>query len=60
MIDLAPDYSHVMVGTPNREYLWILSRTPRMDEALYKQLLDKAAAQSFDVSRMVKTEQKGA
>ncbi len=59
MIDLAPDYSHVMVGTPDREYLWVLSRTPRMDESLYKQLLGKAAAQSFNANRMVKTEQKG-
>ncbi len=48
-----------MVGTPDREYLWVLSRTPRMDESLYKQLLDKAAAQSFDANRMVKTEQRG-
>ncbi|HVF88035.1 MAG TPA: lipocalin family protein [Pyrinomonadaceae bacterium] len=59
MIELAPDYSHVVVGTPSRKYLWVLARTPRMDESLYKELLDKAAAQGFDTKRVAKTEQRG-
>jgi apolipoprotein D and lipocalin family protein len=57
VIDLAPDYSYSLVGTPDRKYLWILSRAPRLDESTYKMLIDKAAAQGFDVSRVVKTRQ---
>ncbi|HMW38503.1 MAG: lipocalin family protein [Saprospiraceae bacterium] len=33
--DLAPDYSYAVVGHPNRKYLWILSRTPQMDQSVY-------------------------
>ncbi len=55
IIELAPDYGHALVGSPDREYLWVLSRTPRMDEATYQQLLESARAQGFDVSRMIRT-----
>ena len=57
IIDLASDYSYSVVGTPDRDYLWILSRTPQMEEATYKGLIDKAAAAGFSVERMVKTRQ---
>ena len=33
VLDLNPNYNHALVGTPNQKYLWILSRTPTMDEA---------------------------
>ena len=57
VIDLAPDYSYSVVGDSGRDYLWILSRTPVMDEAKYQQAVSAAAAQGFDVSRLVKTKQ---
>jgi len=30
ILDLAPDYSYAIVGTPNFRYGWILSRTPAL------------------------------
>ena len=57
IMELAPDYSHSLVGTPDRKYLWVLSRTPRMDETVYKRLLEKAAANGFDVAKVIKTRQ---
>lgn len=33
VLDLAPDYSHVVVGTPDRRYGWVLSRTPTLPAA---------------------------
>lgn len=33
IIDLADDYSYAVVGHPNRKYLWILSRTSKMNES---------------------------
>lgn len=59
IIDLAPDYSYSVVGTPDRKYLWILSRTPQMDEAIYQRIIEQTAAKGFDVSRLVKTSQSG-
>ncbi len=55
IIELAPDYSYALVGDPGREYLWILSRTPRMDEEAYQKLLESASSQGFDVSRLIQT-----
>lgn len=52
IIDLADDYSYAAVGAPNREYLWILSRTPEMDEALYQQILGRIQAKGFDITRL--------
>ncbi len=57
IIALAPDYSYSVVGTPDRKYLWVLSRTPQMDEVVYQRLVEQAAAKGFDVSRLIKTRQ---
>jgi apolipoprotein D and lipocalin family protein len=55
VIELASDYSYSVVGTPDRKYLWILSRAPQMDEETYKRLIEKAKAQGFDVAKLMKT-----
>jgi apolipoprotein D and lipocalin family protein len=57
VIALGADYDHAMVGTPDRAYLWVLSRTPQMDPALYRWLLDDARSQGFDISKVVETRQ---
>jgi apolipoprotein D and lipocalin family protein len=57
IIALAPNYSYAMVGHPNRKYLWILSRKPKMDEMTYNHLVLIAAGKGFDVRKLVKTEQ---
>ena len=55
VVDLAPDYSHAVVGDPGRDYLWVLARTPRMSEEAYRAALVRAESQGFDVSRLIKT-----
>ncbi|MEB2775759.1 lipocalin family protein [Algoriphagus sp. D3-2-R+10] len=55
IIDLAKDYSYAVVGHPNRNYLWILSRTPQMDEKLYEKLLEGITEKGFDISKLEKT-----
>jgi len=57
IIDLAEDYSYAVVGHPNRKYLWILARTPNMDEELYNTLLRRIADKHFDLSKIEKTPQ---
>lgn len=48
VMDIAEDYSTVLVGTPDRQYLWLLARQPRMAPADVQRWLDKAAALGFD------------
>lgn len=57
IIELAPDYSWAVVGHPNRDYLWILSRRPQMEEKVYNDLLKRIEEKGFDMSRLNKTEQ---
>jgi apolipoprotein D and lipocalin family protein len=59
ILALAPDYSYSLVGDPGREYLWILSRSPRMDSATYDRLVEEARAQGFDIKLLQKTRQSG-
>ena len=57
IIDLANDYSYAVVGHPNKKYLWILSRTSKMDGLIYQQIISKLKAKGFDLSKLQKTEQ---
>jgi len=54
IIDLGKEYEYAVVGDPDRKYLWVLSRTPAMDDAVYKKILDSAAAQGFAIDRLVR------
>ncbi|MEW6052333.1 MAG: lipocalin family protein [Nitrospirota bacterium] len=55
IIDIGHDYEYAVVGHPERKYLWILSRTPRMDESLYRGILERLKLQEYDVGRLLKT-----
>jgi apolipoprotein D and lipocalin family protein len=59
IISLSSDYTRALVGDPGREYLWILSRSPRMDSATYDGLIAEANAQGFDAHMLQKTRQSG-
>jgi apolipoprotein D and lipocalin family protein len=58
IIYLGKDYDYAVVGTPNRKYLWILSRTPQMDDRLFSQLIESVKSKGFDVSNLIITSQK--
>lgn len=58
VIALDTDYRWAVVGTPNREYLWILTRDKEISKDLLGQLSEKAKLQGFDISKLRVTEQK--
>ncbi|WP_009406485.1 lipocalin family protein [Pseudomonas bharatica] len=47
------DYKVALVGHPNREYLWLLSRSPQIDSATRDKLLGIAREQGYDVSELI-------
>lgn len=55
IIDLAKDYSYAVVGHPNRKYLWVLSRTPKMDPSTYDGILIRVEEKGFDLTKLEKT-----
>lgn len=57
VIDLDDDYRLAAVSEPNREYLWVLSRTPKVNQASYDALLGRLANKGFDVQKLELTKQ---
>lgn len=57
IIDLADDYSYAVVSNPNKKYLWILSRTSKMDAAVYQQIIARLKEKGFDLTNLKMTEQ---
>jgi len=50
------NYSYAMVSS-GYKYLWILSRTPQMDDTLYAALVEQAAALGFQTEKLYKVPQ---
>ena len=51
------DYTHSVVGAPSRDALWILSRTPTLDDDTLAGILERNDAQGFDEARLQWTDQ---
>ncbi len=57
IIDLDANYNYAVVGSPSRDYLWILSRTPEIDANTYQDILQKIKLNGFEVNILEKTKQ---
>jgi apolipoprotein D and lipocalin family protein len=57
IIDLAADYGYVAIGEPKREYLWILSRTPALEESVLAGIFDRVKKQGYDLTGLIRTVQ---
>lgn len=57
VIDIDADYQLAAVSEPGRDYLWVLSKTPRVDPARYQALLERLAARGFDIPKIELTPQ---
>jgi apolipoprotein D and lipocalin family protein len=55
IIGLDKDYEWAVVGTPNRKYLWLLSRSPKMEEKLYQSILQDIQSKGFDLRTLIKS-----
>jgi apolipoprotein D and lipocalin family protein len=53
VIGLDPDYQWAIVGTPDRKYLWFLTRAATVEKAELDALIAKAAAMGYDTSRLI-------
>ena len=53
VFELGDDYEYAMVAGPDRSYLWILAREPRLPPAMLDELLSKAEAAGYDNSKLI-------
>lgn len=54
IIDLGADYEYAFVGHPSRDYLWILSRKPIIEDSVYKRILKRLEDQDYQLDRLQK------
>ena len=57
VIDLDADYQLAAVSDSKREYLWVLSRTPQVNDKAYGALMERLKAQHFEVQKLERTVQ---
>ena len=57
VIDLDTDYQLAAVSDSKREYLWVLSRTPQLNDKAYGALIERLKAQHFEVQKLERTVQ---
>lgn len=53
ILDLDEDYSLAAVGSPSREYLWILARDPIVPPGRLQDLLSRLRNKGFDTSKLI-------
>jgi apolipoprotein D and lipocalin family protein len=58
VLELDENYQWAAIGSSSDSYLWILSRTPQMDECLYNELLNTLTNRGYDINKLIKIEQK--
>lgn len=58
VIELAEDYSYVVVGHPKLKYLFIMARKPNLQEELLKEIIDRCQKKGYDTSKLVSQEHK--
>ncbi len=57
ILDVTDDYHNALVGTPDRDSLWILGRSTRIEQTVLDRFTAVARERGFDVSRLVFTPQ---
>jgi len=57
VLELEEDYQWAVIGSSSDKYLWILSRTPQMDENVYNDLLNNLTDRGYDVNNLIRVEQ---
>lgn len=52
ILEVGENYEYAVVGVPSRDYLWILSRTTKLDQPKLDAILARTKAAKFDTSRL--------
>lgn len=58
IIHLDAAYSETIIGRQKRDYVWIMARTPDVDEADYQRLLQVVASHGYDISKVQRVPQR--
>lgn len=59
IIDLEPNYQYAVIGSPDRQYGWILARQPHLSDSDLVQISNNLIKQGYDTCKFITTIQKG-
>ena len=54
---IAPDYSYALIGGSSDDYLWILSRTPKLSNDTLNSILHEAQRRGYNTEELIWVEQ---
>ncbi|MCH8544292.1 MAG: lipocalin family protein [Alcanivorax sp.] len=57
IVHVDEDYSETIIGRQKRDYVWIMARTPAIDDADYQRLLDLLEEEGYDISAIQRVPQ---
>ncbi|MBU1369250.1 MAG: lipocalin family protein [Bacteroidetes bacterium] len=57
ILELDENYQYVLIGSSSDKYLWIMSRSPQLNEETYRMLVQKAADRGYNVDKLQLVEQ---
>ena len=58
IVYLDEDYQQTIIGRQKRDFLWIMARTPTIDESDYERLVKFAASIGYDVGKIERVPQR--
>lgn len=53
IIELGESYEYVVVSEPKRKYLWILARTPQMEQQQLQGIFERLTEKGFDTKKLL-------
>ena len=57
VIEIEENYNYAVIGEPDRENLWILSRKPIMEKELLSRIIKNTKSKGYDLSNLILTPQ---
>ena len=57
VIDLEENFNYAVIGEPDKENFWILSRKPIMEKGLLSKIIAKSEMKGYDLSNLILTPQ---
>lgn len=58
IVHLTEDYSRTVIARNKRDYVWLMARTPTIDEAEYLEISSMIESMGYDVAKLRKVPQK--
>ena len=58
VLELGDEYQYSVVGNPDRDYCWVLSRTPTLSVDVYQGIVERLSARGYPVERFERVAQR--